>query len=171
VGDSSFHVVSGCGPYYLARDSRMRALLIGGPPSVSGASCGPASSGRKIKIPMKSHIGQKYYLYAQILFDTSIYRAYNNYMDITFDPNKNERNIAERDLSFERAADFDFDTAVYLEDDRNEYGETRFIAVGYLYKRLHVLCFVATDTGIRVISFRKANDREVIKYDKPKIID
>lgn len=92
-------------------------------------------------------------------------------MDITFDHNKNERNIAERGLSFECASDFDFETAVYLEDGRHEYGEIRMIAVGYLNKRLHVLCFTPTENGIRVISFRKANDREVTKYGKPKTTD
>jgi uncharacterized DUF497 family protein len=92
-------------------------------------------------------------------------------MGIAFDPNKNARNIEERGLSFECAADFDFENALYLEDDRHAYGETRIIAVGYLNKRLHVLCFTPTDTGIRVISFRKANDREVTRYGKAKTID
>jgi hypothetical protein len=31
-------------------------------------------------------------------------------------PSKNERNIREPGLSFERAADFDFETAIYFED-------------------------------------------------------
>jgi hypothetical protein len=33
------------------------------------------------------------------------------------------------------------------------------------------LCFVATTEGIRVISFRKANAREVRKHGKAKTID
>src|SRR5688572_22967307 len=96
---------------------------------------------------------------------------HNKGMEIIFDPNKNQRNIEERDLSFECAANFDFETATYLEDNRHEYGESRLVAVGYLNKRLHILCFTPTDTGIRVISFRKANDREVTKYGKPKTTD
>jgi len=44
-------------------------------------------------------------------------------MDITHDPNKNNRNITERGLSFDRVADFDFETALYSVDDRHEYGE------------------------------------------------
>ena len=87
-------------------------------------------------------------------------------MFIEFDPVKNARNIRERNLPFERAAEFDFDTAVYLADDRQDYGEFRIIAVGYLDKRLHVLCFVETQIGIRVISFRKANLREAKKHGK-----
>ena len=90
-------------------------------------------------------------------------------MDIEFDPHKNERNIRERGLSFERAADFDFETAgVYVEQ---RHGESRRVAVGYLDGRLHVLCYVPTPDGIRVISFRKANEREARKYGKPKTSD
>lgn len=92
-------------------------------------------------------------------------------MEITFDANKDAMNRRERGLSFERAHDFDFATATYLLDDRYYYGETRRIAVGYLDKRLHVLCFVDTKTGIRIISFRKANAREVKRHGKAKIID
>ena len=92
-------------------------------------------------------------------------------MDITFDPAKNERNIHEHGLSFERAADFDFETALRVEDTRWDYGETRFVAVGYLDERLHVLRFTTTDTGIRVISFRRANAGEVRQYGEAKAID
>lgn len=49
-------------------------------------------------------------------------------------------------------------------DDRRDYHEIRYIALGYLDDRLHVLCFTETDDGIRVISFRKANPREVNRY-------
>lgn len=92
-------------------------------------------------------------------------------MEIDFDPAKNARNIRERGLSFERAADFDWATALHLLDERRDYGETRRIAVGYLDQRLHVLCYLLTDTGIRVISFRKANTREVTRYGKAKTTD
>jgi len=86
-------------------------------------------------------------------------------MEITYDANKNNRNIVERGLSFDRVADFDFETALYSVDDRHEYGETRIVAIGYLENRLHVLCFVETENGVRVISFRKANSREVKHYE------
>jgi len=67
--------------------------------------------------------------------------------------------------------EFNFETATYLVDDRMDYGEVRRIAIGHLDRRLHVLCFVSTATGIRVISFRKANLREVKKHGKAKTID
>lgn len=85
-------------------------------------------------------------------------------MQVTFDVTKNARNIAQRGLSFERAVDFQFATALIGADVRHDYGETRYVALGYLDGRLHVLCFTETDDGIRVISFRKANAREVRRY-------
>jgi len=88
---------------------------------------------------------------------------------ITYDSAKNERNIRERRLSFDRAVDFDFATAVYHTEIRK--GETRRIAVGYLDKRLHLLCYIPKVDGIRVISFRKTNKREARRYGKTQTID
>lgn len=87
-------------------------------------------------------------------------------MKIDFDPTKNEKNIRERGLSFERAGDFDFATAVVREDIRKAYPESRFVALGFLDARLHVLCFMSIIGGIRVISFRKANSREGKVYEQ-----
>jgi uncharacterized DUF497 family protein len=87
-------------------------------------------------------------------------------MVIDFDPAKNGANIVMRGLSFTRAAEFDFDTAIIKEDQRKPYLEIRYIAVGFLDARLHVLCFTPVANGIRVISFRKANTREVKHYEK-----
>jgi uncharacterized DUF497 family protein len=85
---------------------------------------------------------------------------------LEFDPTKNARNIHERGLWFERAAEFDFETALFSEDTRQSYPERRFIALGFLDDRLHVLCFAPIAGGIRVISFRKANPREVRRYEE-----
>ncbi|WP_372717741.1 BrnT family toxin [Immundisolibacter sp.] len=86
-------------------------------------------------------------------------------MRIEFDPVKDERNIRERGLSFARAAEFDFETAFYAVDNRRDYGETRVRALGYLGYRLHALVYVGVPQGIRVISLRKANQREVARYE------
>ncbi|WP_238527315.1 BrnT family toxin [Methylomonas methanica] len=51
-------------------------------------------------------------------------------MIIDFDPAKNARNIRERGLGFERAADFDWVGAIAMEDVRKDYPERRFVAVG-----------------------------------------
>jgi uncharacterized protein len=87
-------------------------------------------------------------------------------MKVSFDPSKNARNIQERGLSFERAADFDFDTAIYVEDDRKDHGEKRIRALGYLDGRLHALVFTVRGDSLRVISFRKAKKKEVKLYEE-----
>ncbi|RPJ16970.1 MAG: BrnT family toxin [Desulfobacteraceae bacterium] len=87
-------------------------------------------------------------------------------MKIDFDPTKSERNTKLRSLSFDRAVDFDWETAVYYEDERTDYPEIRIIALGFLGVRLHVICFTPIDDGVRIISFRKANRREVRDYDE-----
>ena len=87
-------------------------------------------------------------------------------MEIEFDTNKNAANIRLRGLSFERVVDFDFENAVYRQDSRREYGEIRIRTLGFLDGRLHALVFTETAKGVRVISFRKANKREVKTYEQ-----
>ncbi len=57
-------------------------------------------------------------------------------MDITFDPLKNARNVAERGLSFELVAKLDWDTAIAEEDVRKDYGERRVRVFGLEYSSL-----------------------------------
>jgi uncharacterized protein len=59
-------------------------------------------------------------------------------MRVTFDPAKNARSVAERSLSFERVADFDWESASALEDDRKDYGERRVRVMALLGPLLHV---------------------------------
>ena len=86
-------------------------------------------------------------------------------MKIEYDAAKNQKNIEGRSLSFDEVAEFDFETAVIINDTRKDYPEPRYVATGYLKGRLHVLCFTPADDGIRVISFRKANKRKVRRYE------
>ena len=89
-------------------------------------------------------------------------------MRVSFDPIKNTQNLELRGLSFERAVDFEFSTSWIVVDDRKDYGETRYRAIGFLEERLHALVFTETHDGIRVISFRKANQREERLYEQTK---
>ena len=85
-------------------------------------------------------------------------------MRITFDPAKNEKNIRERGLQFDRAREFQFATAEIESEYR--HGEWRRLAKGFLGDRLHMLVYKPEVDGIRVISFRKANKREVKSYEE-----
>ncbi len=86
-------------------------------------------------------------------------------MWITFDSVKNAKSLAGRNLSFERVGDLDWETAVALEDSRYDYGERRFRVLGLLDQRLHVAIVTYRADAVHVISFRKANQREVKFYD------
>lgn len=85
-------------------------------------------------------------------------------MIITFDQAKNARNIAERGLPFSLAADLDWSRAVIVEDRRKNYGEARFRAFGLIDSRLYAVVFTPRGEAMHIISFRKANQREVKEY-------
>lgn len=88
-------------------------------------------------------------------------------MIIGYDKAKNQRNIAKHQLAFDDVAHLDWAAAIVGEDNRKDYGETRYTAlVPADNGRLHVVVFTDTQNGIRVISFRKANKREV-KHHEP----
>lgn len=87
-------------------------------------------------------------------------------MKIEFDEEKSAKNALDRGLPFDAVLGFDFSSAMVVEDIRHPYPETRFIAIGYIDDRLHVLCFTPVYKGIRIISLRRANAREVKRYAK-----
>jgi uncharacterized protein len=85
-------------------------------------------------------------------------------MQFEFDETKNQVNIRERGLSFSRVEEFDFRNA-YNEVDKRFKDEVRIKALGYIENRLYMVVYTMREFTIRVISFRKANDREVKKYE------
>ena len=87
-------------------------------------------------------------------------------MRIAFGPAKSAKNEAERGLPFGLVADLDWGSATFREDGRYAYPEARFVASGFVAGRLHIVCFTPIEGGIRVISFRKANGREVRKHEQ-----
>ena len=85
-------------------------------------------------------------------------------MTVTFDPGKNAKNIAERGLPFDMVDDFDWGTAIIIEDTRKDYGERRFRVFGYIGDRLCVAVITPRNETAHVISLRKANTREVKEH-------
>jgi hypothetical protein len=85
-------------------------------------------------------------------------------MKITFDPKKNDDNIRDRLLSFNEVSKLEWSSAVILEDVRKDYGERRFRVFGYIDERLYAVVFTPREDVVHVISFRKANSREVKNY-------
>ena len=79
---------------------------------------------------------------------------------VTFDLAKSDWNRDARGMPFDMVERFDFDTALIREDDREDYGEQRFQALGKIGRATVFLVFMPTLDGFRVISLRKADKQE-----------
>lgn len=86
-------------------------------------------------------------------------------MRYEWDEGKRAANLARHGVDFMAAEDFEWDTAVETIDNRFDYGEERWVALGLIRKRLHVLVYTYRTVTIRIISLRKANRREREFYE------
>ncbi len=82
-------------------------------------------------------------------------------MRITFDPAKRERVLRERGLDFRQAKEVFDGPHLTRPDDRLDYGELRYISAGKLNSRIVVIVWTPRGKARRIISMRKANDREI----------
>jgi hypothetical protein len=87
-------------------------------------------------------------------------------MKLEFDPAKRDKTLAERGLDFARASEIFDGLHLTGQDTRQDYTEDRFITVGHLEGRLVVLVWTPRGDLRRIISMRKANDREKAFYDR-----
>lgn len=81
-------------------------------------------------------------------------------VEITYDPAKDALNKRDHSISLARVKDFDFSTASVDVDDSQDYGETRYIAIGFLDARVFVVVFTESNETLRAISLRKAEPSE-----------
>jgi hypothetical protein len=63
-----------------------------------------------------------------------------------------------------RAGDVFAGETLTVADDRRGYGEARFISIGFLDGRMIVLVWTQRGRRRRIISMRKANEREQAVY-------
>lgn len=81
-------------------------------------------------------------------------------MQLTFDPVKRAKTLAERGLDFaDAAAVFEGET-LEVEDNRRDYGEIRIICFGLLAGRVVVVGYSPRGADRHIFSMRKANERE-----------
>lgn len=83
---------------------------------------------------------------------------------ITFDPSKDQANREKHGISLVEADFLDWSAALIREDNRNDYGEIRLIALAPMVDRLYCCVYVEREEAKRIISLRKANQREVLDY-------
>jgi uncharacterized DUF497 family protein len=75
---------------------------------------------------------------------------------------------AKHGVAFALVEQLDWKRATIRKDERRDYAEPRYIAYIYLKSRLHICVFTTRGQTRRIISLRKANQREVKYYEKSK---
>jgi len=83
---------------------------------------------------------------------------------ITFDPAKRDVTLEERGLDFAEAEVVFESVLTENRDDRFDYGEERWITVGVLRGRMVVVVWTWRGEDRHIISMRKANEREKIRF-------
>src|SRR5437899_3148082 len=88
-------------------------------------------------------------------------------MGFEWDEDKNQLNIQKHGLDFADAWEVFTTPMLIALDDRQDYGEDRWVGMGTL--RTHVVVVVYTERAkgvIRIISMRKATSRERKHYEQ-----
>lgn len=85
-------------------------------------------------------------------------------MRISFDSAKREATLRERGLDFADALTVFAGPVFEFEDVRFAYPERRFSTIGLLGDRMVVVIWTEAEDGRRVVSMRKANEREQARF-------
>jgi uncharacterized protein len=86
-------------------------------------------------------------------------------MLIEFDSHKQVQTLADRGLDFNDALLIFSGSHYTLQDLREEYGEPRFITIGWLSTHMMMLVWTPRGEVRRIISMRKCNERENRLYE------
>ena len=85
-------------------------------------------------------------------------------MNITYDPAKRAVTLEMRGLDMADAGTIFDGPHVTFVYDRKDYGETRYISIGHLQGRMVFVAWTQRGDTRRIISMRKANEREQTLY-------
>ncbi|MBN9472530.1 MAG: hypothetical protein ABS43_27605 [Bordetella sp. SCN 67-23] len=85
-------------------------------------------------------------------------------MRVTYDADKRATILIERGLDMRHAGKIFIGCHLTLPDERRDYRECRYITLGLLDERLVVAVWTLRGNSRRIISFRKANEREQKRY-------
>jgi len=90
-------------------------------------------------------------------------------MEIEFDPEKEARNRTRHRIGFAGAEAIFAGFHIDDEDGREDYGETRFVTLGRIGRRVVVCVWSPRGGKARIISLRKAdkNEREIYHLHRP----
>jgi uncharacterized DUF497 family protein len=85
-------------------------------------------------------------------------------LEITFDPIKRDKVLAERGLDFAHAGRVFAGRTATARDIRKSYPEARFITAGLLGDRVVVMVWTPTAAGRRIISMRHCHEDEARRW-------
>ncbi|MGC3874886.1 BrnT family toxin [Halomonas sp. GXIMD04776] len=81
-------------------------------------------------------------------------------MKLSFDAHERDQTLKARGLDLEDATDVFSGHHFTLRDARKDYAEIRYITVGMMQARMVIIVWTPRDGARRIISMRKANERE-----------
>jgi len=84
---------------------------------------------------------------------------------IEFDEKKRLETLRVRGLDMALAGEVFAGPILTIPDDRRDYGEKRCITIGYFDMAMVVIVWTSRNEKIRIISMRKANERERKLYE------
>lgn len=85
-------------------------------------------------------------------------------MEIEFDPDKRLATLQMRGVDMEDVPLVFAGPTLTIPDDRQNYGEKRYITIGLLRRRMVIIVWTPRGAIYRIISMRKANAREQEAY-------
>ncbi|MGC6484954.1 MAG: BrnT family toxin [Candidatus Puniceispirillales bacterium] len=83
-----------------------------------------------------------------------------------WDKNKQKQTLIDRGVNFADVVRLNWDLALTREDKRQDYQENRYVTIAPIDDRLHIVVWCKRRENIRIISLRKANQREEKFYDE-----
>ncbi len=86
-------------------------------------------------------------------------------MKIEFDEAKRAATLEVRGLDMARSGEVFEGTSLTVQDERKDYGERRFLTIGFLDDDMVILVWTPRRNAQRIISMRKANGRERELYN------
>jgi uncharacterized protein len=76
-------------------------------------------------------------------------------------------NLRKHGVDFADAIEFDWENAITIPDRRFDYGEVRLMAISKFREHVHSIVYVQRERR-RLVSFRRANKKEVLRYEEEK---
>jgi uncharacterized DUF497 family protein len=99
-----------------------------------------------------------------LLIDVTTISPYNRDMNYEWDEQKRQINVIKHAIDFIDIPELFDGAVVIIPDERFDYGENRFIVIGFLKSQVLVVAYTERGDNIRIISARKATKNEQIYY-------